>query len=77
MTKNNKVSVTALGFDRDMHAYPRRIEVEGITHSFIDAGLRTVVKSGEKITRIFTMTDGSRNYHLRSSGSEWTLLDVS
>lgn len=77
ITINSPVDVTAIGFGRGMRSYPRRIEFEGTTYDFIDAGLRTVVKSGEKIAQIFTMTDGAREYHLRSDGGSWTLLSMS
>ncbi len=77
ITINSPVDVTAIGFGRGMRSYPRRIEFEGTTYDFIDSGLRTVVKSGEKIAQIFTMTDGARDYHLRSDGSSWTLLSMS
>jgi hypothetical protein len=73
---NSPVDVTAIGFGRGMRAYPRRIEFEGTTYDFIDAGLRTVIRSGEKISQIFTMTDGRQNYRLKSEGSNWTLLSV-
>lgn len=77
ITINIPVAVTAIGFGRGMRAYPRRIEFEGKTHSFVDAGLRTVIKNGTRITHIFTMTDGASDYCLRSDGSGWTLLSMS
>ena len=73
---NSPVDVTALGFGRNMRTYPRRMEFEGATYSFIDAGLRTIIRSGENVSHIFTMTDGTRDYRLRSSGSGWTLLGM-
>jgi len=78
-TINSPVDVTAMGFGRDLRAYPRRIEFEGKSYSFIDAGLRTVVKSGERIAQILTMTDGAEEFCLRSDnhGGSWTLLSIS
>ena len=76
-TINTPVDVTAIGFGRGMRAYPRRIEFEGSTYDFIDAGLRTVIRSGERIAQIFTMTDGKQDYRLKSDGSNWTLLSIS
>jgi hypothetical protein len=73
---NSPVDVTAIGFGRGMRAYPRRIEFEGATYDFIDAGLRTVIRSGERISQIFTMTDGRQSYRLKSEGTNWTLLSV-
>lgn len=75
-TINSPVDVTAIGFGRGMRAYPRRIEFQGVTYDFIDAGLRTVIRSGEKISQIFTMTDGRQSYRLKSEGNSWTLLNV-
>ena len=75
-TINSPVDVTAIGFGRGMRAYPRRIEFQGVTYDFIDAGLRTVIRSGEKISQIFTMTDGRQSYRLKSEGNNWTLLNV-
>lgn len=76
ITINSPVDVTAIGFGRNLRSYPRRIEFEGVTYDFIDAGLRTVIRSGERIAHIFTMTDGARDYCLRSDGSSWTLLSM-
>lgn len=77
-TINSPVSVTAMGFGRNMRAYPRRIEFEGKTYSFVDTGLRTVVRTGGKIAQILTMSDGLRDFCLRSDdrGGSWTLLSI-
>lgn len=76
---NSPVAITSLGFGRDMRAYPRRMEYKGSSYDFIDAGLRTVVRSGERIAQILTMSDGAYNYRLRSDnhGGSWTLLSIS
>jgi hypothetical protein len=76
ITINSPVDVTALGFGRNMRTYPRRIEFQGATYDFVDSGLRTVIKSGERIAQIFTMTDGANDYCLRSDGGGWTLLSM-
>lgn len=73
---NSPVAVTALGFGRNMRTYPRRMEFEGATYNFIDAGLRTIVHSGERVAHIFTMTDGARDYRLRSDSGRWMLLGM-
>ena len=76
ITINSPVAVTALGFARNMRTYPRRIEFEGTTYDFVDAGLRTVIRSGERIAQIFSMTDGANNYQLKSDSGGWTLLSM-
>jgi len=73
---NSPVDVTAMGFGKNMRSYPRRMEFDGATYSFVDAGIRMVVRRGERIAHIFAMTDGTRSYRLRSDGGEWTLLGM-
>jgi hypothetical protein len=77
-TINRPVTITAMGFGRDLRAYPRRMEYRGATYDFLDAGLRTIVRSGERIVQILTMSDGMSNYRLRSDnhGGSWTLLSI-
>ena len=79
ITINSPVTVTAMGFGRDMRAVPRRMEFNGQTYHFADSGLRTVVRKGEKILQILTMSDGESSFFLRSDvkGSNWTLVGMS
>lgn len=75
---NKPITITALRFTRGMKAYPQRIEFEGRDYEFVDAGISTRVKKGSIITRILTMTDGEKQFRLRSDnkGGIWTLLDI-
>ncbi len=77
-TINSPVSVTAMGFGRNMRVYPRRIEHEGMTYNFIDAGIRAVVSTGGRIAQVLTMSDGRHDFRLRSDdqGGSWTLLSI-
>lgn len=78
-TINSPVAVTALGFGRGMRAYPRRIEHDGMTYYFTDAGIRTVINTGGRIAQVLNMSDGLRNFRLRSdnNGGSWMLLSIS
>lgn len=75
---NHTVTITAMGFGPGMRAYPRRMEYKGSTFEFLDAGLRTIVRHGERIIQILTMSDGANDYRLRSDnqGGSWTLLSI-
>lgn len=75
---NEQVTVTAMGFRKNLAVYPRRIEFRGSTYSFIDAGLRCLVRHGERIAEVITLSDGKSNYHLRSDnrGLNWTLVSI-
>ena len=75
---NEQVTVTVLGFRKNLVTYPRRMEFRGVTYDFIDAGLRCLVRHGERIAEIITLSDGKSDYHLRSDnrGGNWTLLSI-
>ena len=75
---NEQVNVTAMGFKKDLAVYPRRIEYQGSTYDFIDAGLRCLIRHGGRIAEILTLTDGSASFRLRSDnrGNSWTLLSI-
>jgi len=75
---NETVAVTAVGFRKNLVAYPRRIEFRGATYDFIDTGLRCLVRCGGRIAEVVTMSDGANNYFLRTddSGKKWVLLGI-
>ena len=75
---NELVTVTAVGFRKNLTTYPRRIEIQGVSYDFIDAGLRCLIRQGERIAEILTLSDGNMDYHLRTDnhGSNWTLLNI-
>lgn len=79
-TINEQVIVTALGFrkNKNFAAYPRRMEFNGATYNFIDAGLRCLINRGGSIAEIVTLSDGTSDYCLRTdnNGSNWTLLSI-
>jgi hypothetical protein len=72
--KNTQIAVTAVGFDQAMQSYPRRIEINGISHQFAGATSRTAVVSGNSITHFFKMTDGTRDFLLKYENLKWELL---
>lgn len=78
-TINKPVIITSLGFRKGCFAYPRRMEYGGKSYDFIDAGLSCVVRQGEKLIQVLTMTDGHQQFKLRSDnrGGSWTLLTMS
>ena len=73
---NSPVSITAVGFGREMEAIPRRMEWGGRTYQFIDRGIRVVARRGESVMSTVTMSDGERSFCLRQTGRDWTLLSV-
>jgi len=75
---NEPVFVAAVGFRKNLSAYPKRIEFQGSTYDFIDKGLRCLVNTGGKLIETLTLSDGISEYCLKSinQGSDWTLLSI-
>ena len=75
---NETVTITQVGFKKNLTAYPRRMEYGGAVYEFIDAGLRCLVRSGGAVAEILTMTDGTRQYQLKTcnNGGSWTLIGI-
>ena len=75
---NEQVSITSIGFRKDLASYPRRMEFRGETYNFVDSGLRCLVRRGSVIAEVLTLTDGIANYLLRTDnrGVNWMLLGI-
>jgi hypothetical protein len=78
---NKPVNVTAVYFNNqkdDLREFPKRIEFDGDTYTFLNSGLQYLIKKGRSVVRIFDMTDGTANYRLRQDGdeSQWTLVAI-
>lgn len=75
---NAPVNILSMGFGRDMRAIPRRMELDGQQIDFVDNGLCTTIKHGDRMAQIMALSDGLRTFRLRSDnhGGSWTLLSV-
>lgn len=75
---NEKVNITAIGFRKNLVAYPRRMEFRGQTYNFLDSGIRCLIRRGSVIAEIITLTDGIANYLLKTDNidGDWTLLGI-
>jgi len=77
---NKEVTITSLYFknQNDFTTFPRRMEYDGTTYTFMD-GLQYLITKGEKIMRIFDMTDGEVKYRLQCDNAQdsWKLLAIS
>lgn len=77
---NKPVAVLAYYFSgQTVRCYPKRIELEGGQElSFVENGLRCLVKKGQDIIQIFNMTDGTSQYRLKFEPENrlWTLLSM-
>ena len=77
-TINSLVNITKIGFRRNMSAYPMQMEYLGNVYDFIDTGIHCLVRRGESVSEILTLSDGMATFRLRSDnrGNDWTLLSI-
>lgn len=77
---NKEVAVTAMYFRhrRELKSYPKRMEYAGDTITFLESGLRYLIKRGQQMIQIFDMTDGKDTYRLRFDEGQfnWTLVNI-
>lgn len=81
---NEEVNVTGLYFrsgkpdERHLKGYPKRMEYEGREYTFIESGLRYLMRKGQQLFEVFDVTDGTSAYRLKFDADAhiWTLIGV-
>ena len=77
---NKEVTITAMYFRnrRGLKSFPKRMEYNGNTYTFLESGLQYLIKRGQKMIQIFDMTDGHYTYRLKFDEGEfnWTLVNI-
>jgi hypothetical protein len=59
-----------------LNPVPQTITVDDRRYSFVDAGLRYLVKRGQHLVSLFDMTDGQNTFRLRNEDDHWTLVSI-
>lgn len=81
---NQEVNVTGLYFrqaptdERHVKGYPKRMEYQGREYTFVETGLRYLLRKGQQLFEVFDMTDGICDYRLKfdTEAHVWTLVGV-
>lgn len=75
---NKEIEVNSFAFtNKDgFSSIPRTITVDNRRYSFVDSGLRYLVKQGQHFVRLFDMTDGESTFRLRNEDDHWTLVNI-
>ena len=77
---NQEVTVSSVYFKNksQLETFPKQMEYNGETYTFLNSGWRYLVHKGKEIVRIFSVTDGTSDYRLKLDASEshWTLLEI-
>jgi hypothetical protein len=73
---NQIVSVDAFYFLNclgKLKSFPKQIDLNNQKYTFSD-GLQYLVQTGQRVVRIFEMTDGDKTYRLHLENDQWTLI---
>ena len=72
---NQEVNVTGYHFTKGK-SFPSRIEFGDDELNFAEIGLRCLVKKGQELIEVFTMSDGRDTYTIRHNrtNQNWILL---
>lgn len=77
---NKEVTISSVYFKNkeQLETFPKQMEFEGETYTFLNDGWRYLVHKGREVVKIFTVSDGAANYRLKldASGKHWTLLEI-
>lgn len=78
---NSEVDVTAWFFRSEpqshrLRSFPKRMNWGGREYSFVNDGLRFLVRQGQQLVQLFDMSDGHATYRLRQDGEHWTLVGI-
>ncbi len=75
---NENVTITSVSFNKNLETYPRRMEYQGRTINFIEQGLKCLIRHGERIAQVMTMSDEESDYQLKydQNSAHWTLLAI-
>jgi hypothetical protein len=54
------------------------MEYEGREYTFVESGLRYLIRKGQQLIEVFDMTDGTSDYRLKcdTEAHTWTLVGV-
>ncbi|MGZ6004694.1 MAG: hypothetical protein ACXWLH_00925 [Candidatus Saccharimonadales bacterium] len=77
-TINREVEINAFTFTNknDFRSIPKTITVDDQRYSFVDSGLRYLVRQGQHLIRLFDLTDGQSTFRLKNEDDQWTLVSI-
>lgn len=79
---NQEIQITSVYFrnnsgEQRLQSYPKRMVYEGREYTFMEDGLRYLVRKGQQLVRLFDVSDGQNSYRLRlDDTNHWTLVGV-
>jgi len=63
--------------DKRFESYPKRMVYEGQEYTFLESGMRYLVRKGQELIRLFDVSDGQTLFRLRlDQQNRWTLVNM-
>lgn len=57
--------------------YPKRMVYDGQEYTFLESGMRYLVRKGQELIRLFDVSDGQTLFRLRLDANDnWTLVNM-
>jgi lysozyme family protein len=81
-SNTSEIQITSLTFRNDprqqrLESYPKQMLLDGREYTFVDSGIRYLVRKGQELVKLFDMSDGQQLFRLRLDGSNhWTLVGM-
>lgn len=81
ITLHDEVQITAVAFRGDpqgqrLESYPRRMVYDGREYTFVETGMRYLIRKGQELIRLFDVSDGQNSFRLRCVGDQWTIVKM-
>jgi hypothetical protein len=82
VSQNKEVEITSVYFrgnpdSRRFESYPRRMVYDGREYTFVESGMRYLVRKGQALIKLFDVSDGQTLYRLRlDQDNRWTLVNM-
>jgi hypothetical protein len=63
--------------DQRFESYPKRMVYEGREYTFLEDGLRYLIKRGQQLIQLFDVSDGQNQYRLKlDETNQWSLVGM-
>lgn len=75
---NQEIEINSFVFTnkKDFKSVPKSITVGDQRYSFVDSGLRYLVRQGQHLVKLFDLTDGQSTFRLKNEDDEWILVSI-
>jgi len=79
---NQNIEITSVYFrsgpgKQRLESYPKRMVYDGREYTFLESGMRYLIRKGQALIKLFDVSDGQTLYRLRlDEHNHWTLVNM-